>query len=67
MYDLLIRNAHIVDGTGAKPFDGDVAISDGCIAAIGKSAVEQRAKPSMRTAGLSLPASWTFIRTMTVR
>ena len=39
MHDLLIRNAHIVDGTGAKPFDGDVAISNGCIAAIGKSAV----------------------------
>src|SRR5271155_2909935 len=38
MYDLLIRNAHIVDGTGAKPFDGDVAIDAGRIAAIGKSA-----------------------------
>ena len=38
MYDLLIRNAHIVDGTGAKPFDGAVAISDGRIAAVGKSA-----------------------------
>ena len=36
MYDLLIRNARIVDGTGAPAFDGDLAISRGRIAAVGK-------------------------------
>ena len=36
MYDLLIRNARIVDGTGAPAFDGDLAISQGRIAAVGK-------------------------------
>ena len=35
MHDLVIRNALIVDGTGAKPFHGDVAVSNGRIAEIG--------------------------------
>ena len=34
--DLLIRNARIVDGTGAPWYRGDLAIRDGKIAAIGK-------------------------------
>jgi N-acyl-D-aspartate/D-glutamate deacylase len=36
--DLVIRNATIVDGTGAEPYEGDVAIADGKIAAVGKVA-----------------------------
>lgn len=34
-YDLVIRNARIVDGTGAPARDGDVAVADGRIAAVG--------------------------------
>jgi N-acyl-D-amino-acid deacylase len=34
-YDLLIRNGHIVDGTGSPWYTGDIAIRDGKIAAIG--------------------------------
>jgi N-acyl-D-amino-acid deacylase len=34
-YDLLIRNGHIVDGTGSPWYAGDIAIRDGKIAAIG--------------------------------
>jgi N-acyl-D-amino-acid deacylase len=34
-YDLCIRNGTIVDGLGGEPYVGDVAISDGVIAAIG--------------------------------
>ncbi|MBC8645632.1 MAG: D-aminoacylase, partial [Thermoanaerobaculia bacterium] len=34
--DLLIRDARILDGTGAAWFRGDVAIRDGRIARIGK-------------------------------
>ncbi|MCC6919244.1 MAG: amidohydrolase family protein [Alphaproteobacteria bacterium] len=34
-YDLIIRNGTIVDGTGAKPFEGDVAVSKGRIAEVG--------------------------------
>ncbi len=34
--DLVIRGGTIVDGTGAPPFEGDVAIEGGRIAAVGK-------------------------------
>ncbi len=34
-YDIVIRNAHIVDGTGSPWYAGDLAIRDGHIAAIG--------------------------------
>jgi N-acyl-D-aspartate/D-glutamate deacylase len=36
VYDLIVRNGTIVDGTGAEPFDGDVAVAGGKIAAVGK-------------------------------
>ena len=34
-YDLVIRDGHIIDGSGAPGFDGDVAVSDGRISALG--------------------------------
>ena len=34
-YDLIIRNGTIVDGLGGEPFVGDVAVSNGVIAAVG--------------------------------
>ena len=36
MYDLIIRNGTIVDGTGETPFVGDVAIQDDRIVQVGK-------------------------------
>jgi N-acyl-D-amino-acid deacylase len=35
MFDLLITNGTIVDGSGGDPFTGDLAISDGRIAGVG--------------------------------
>lgn len=35
-YDMIIRNGTIVDGSGAEPYRGDVAIKDGLIAVIGE-------------------------------
>ena len=35
MYDLVIRNAQIVDGTGRPAFPGDLAVSKGKIVAVG--------------------------------
>jgi len=35
-FDTVIRGGLVVDGTGAEPFIGDVAIRDGAIAALGK-------------------------------
>jgi N-acyl-D-aspartate/D-glutamate deacylase len=37
-FDLVLRGGTIVDGTGGKPVDGDVAVSGGRIAAVGKVA-----------------------------
>jgi dihydroorotase/N-acyl-D-amino-acid deacylase len=37
-YDLVIRNGHIIDGTGSPWYSGDVAIRGGRIAAIGNLA-----------------------------
>lgn len=35
-FDLVIRKGTIADGNGGAPFDGDVAVKDGKIAAVGK-------------------------------
>jgi N-acyl-D-amino-acid deacylase len=37
MYDYLIKNAQIIDGSGADAFAGDVGIRDGRIAAVGSA------------------------------
>jgi N-acyl-D-aspartate/D-glutamate deacylase len=34
-YDLIVRNGTIVDGLGGEPYAGDVAVTDGVIAAVG--------------------------------
>ena len=36
MHDLVIRNGKIVDGTGEKPFIGDIAIDGNKITAVGE-------------------------------
>jgi N-acyl-D-amino-acid deacylase len=36
MYDLLIRNARIIDGTGNPWFHGDIAIAGASVAAVGR-------------------------------
>ncbi len=38
MHDLVIRNGVIVDGSGAERFEGDLAIDNGLITAIGRAA-----------------------------
>ena len=52
MYDLLIKNARIIDGTGAPWYYGDLAVTDGKIAALGK--VIGQAKETVDAAGLYL-------------
>ncbi len=43
MFDYLIQNAQIVDGTGRAPFAAGVAVKDGKIAAVGHFCPEQAA------------------------
>jgi N-acyl-D-amino-acid deacylase len=38
-FDVLIRNGHIIDGTGSPWYSGDIGIRDGHIAAIGRLSV----------------------------
>lgn len=52
MHDLLIRNALVLDGTGAEPFHADVAVRDGRIAAIGRDAGP--ARETLNADGLAL-------------
>jgi N-acyl-D-aspartate/D-glutamate deacylase len=40
-YELVIRNVTIADGTGVDPRVGDVAISGGQIAAVGRAGVDE--------------------------
>ena len=49
-YDLVIKNGTVVDGTGAKRYQADVAIADGKIAEIGK--VTEGAKRTVDAHGL---------------
>jgi N-acyl-D-aspartate/D-glutamate deacylase len=37
MHDLIIRGGNIIDGTGKAAFTGDVAITNGRIAAVGNN------------------------------
>ena len=36
MFDLIVRGGTVVDGTGRAPFEADVAVQDGRIAAVGR-------------------------------
>jgi N-acyl-D-amino-acid deacylase len=36
MYDLIVRNSTVVDGTGNPWFTGDVAVAETSIAAVGR-------------------------------
>jgi D-serine deaminase-like pyridoxal phosphate-dependent protein len=49
-YDLVIKNGIVVDGTGAKRYQADVAIADGKVAEIGK--VTEGAKRTIDADGL---------------
>ena len=52
MYDLIIKNATVIDGTGAEPCMADVAICDGKIAEVGS--VDAEAKQVLDVDGLAL-------------
>ena len=49
MFDLIIKNGRIVDGSGLPAYLGDIAINDGRICKIGK--VDGEAKQSVEAAG----------------
>jgi N-acyl-D-amino-acid deacylase len=62
MYDILFKNARIVDGTGNPSFYGDVAVEDGRIAAVGKLA-EREARRTLDLAGLVISPGFIDLHT----
>jgi len=59
--DLLIRDAEIVDGTGAPAFHGDVGISDGRITAVGD--IDDLATKTVDAQGLTLTPGFVDLHT----
>src|SRR5262249_24979002 len=51
-YDLIIRNGHIIDGTGSPWYSGDIGIRDGHIAAIGFLGSSAQAKRTIDAHGM---------------
>ena len=54
MYDLIIKNGTLVDGSGSSPFTADLAISGGKIAAIAPSMDTALADKVLDAAGLTV-------------
>jgi N-acyl-D-amino-acid deacylase len=59
--DLIIRNARIIDGTGAPSFDGDVAVEDGRISSVGTAG--DKAKSEIDAKGLALAPGFIDVHT----
>jgi N-acyl-D-aspartate/D-glutamate deacylase len=61
MYDYLIKQATIVDGTGSAPYAGNVAIQDGLVAAVGDA--DGPAKETVDASGAHLAPGWVDVHT----
>ena len=60
-HDLVIRDGHIVDGTGGEPFAGDIAIDGDTITAVGE--VPERGKEEIRADGLAVTPGFIDLHT----
>ena len=61
MFDLLIKNATVIDGSGAPPYNADVGMVDGKIAAIG--AISGAAEETLQANGAWLTPGFIDIHT----
>jgi N-acyl-D-aspartate/D-glutamate deacylase len=61
MHDIVIRGGTIIDGTGNTAFTGDVAITDGRIAAVGGK--QGPARREIDAAGLMVTPGWVDVHT----
>lgn len=62
MYDLVLRDVHVVDGTGAQPFRADVGVDGGRIAAVGDLS-GSRGRRSLAGAGRMLAPGFIDLHT----
>jgi len=63
MFDLLIRNADVVDGTGRPAFRADVGVTNGRIAEIGVIPPEAQARETLNAHGFTLTPGFIDIHT----
>ena len=61
MHDLVIRNGLVVDGSGGKPFIGDIAIDKDKITKVGS--VEEKGKEEIDAEGQMVTPGWVDIHT----
>ena len=61
MYDYLIKNVQIVDGTGSAPFSGDIGIENGLITAVGEA--EGAARETIDAGGAYATPGWVDVHT----
>jgi len=61
MYDLIVRNGTVIDGTGKERFTADIAISDGRIAKIGE--ITESAEREIDAGGRLITPGWVEIHT----
>lgn len=61
MYDLIVRNGTVIDGTGADRYVADIAIKDGRIAKIGT--ISESASKEVDAAGKLVTPGWVDIHT----
>jgi N-acyl-D-aspartate/D-glutamate deacylase len=61
MFDLLIRDARLVDGTGAPPWSTDLGVTDGRIAAIGR--LREPARRTLDAGGQALAPGFVDLHT----
>ncbi len=61
MYDLIIRNGTVIDGTGRDRFIADVAVQDGKVAKVGR--IAESAKKEIDVAGKLVTPGWVDIHT----
>ncbi len=60
-FDLIVRGGTMVDGTGAEPYPGDVAVQDGRIAAVGR--FEGSGREELDASGLIVTPGFVDIHT----
>ena len=60
-YDLVVRGGTVVDGSGGAPFEADVAVADGVIAAVGR--IAGRGREEIEARGLFVTPGFVDVHT----
>ena len=61
MYDTIIRNGTIIDGTGADRYVADIALKDGRVAAIGE--INEQSDNEIDAKGKLVTPGWVDVHT----